>query len=39
MELMKKDFYEERQLDEQGLLTRGKLDELNLMTLVERLGV
>ncbi len=39
MELMKKDFYEERQLDEQGLLTRGKLDELNLTTLVERLGV
>jgi len=38
-EMMKREFYEYRKLDENGNLTRGKLEELGLGALADKLGV
>jgi aldehyde:ferredoxin oxidoreductase len=38
-DLMKRDYYEYRQLDEQGRISRAKCDELGLGDLADRLGI
>ncbi len=38
-ELMKKDYYEYRKLDERGGVSREKLEELDLVDLADRLGI
>jgi aldehyde:ferredoxin oxidoreductase len=38
-DLMKREYYEYRQLDEQGRISRAKCDELGLGDLADRLGI